>query len=568
MDLVRSNRNFYRTLLLTIGIATQLTAAPKLRLDQTVIGPVSIAQGANGPQQIINAVNAGDQTLNLRATSSVTWLAASVGALQNCGALLGSCHPITISLNTSGLAAGTQTGTITISDPNAIDAPQTVTVTVAIGGGVPNNLTFFLPANGTEVRQKITTSRPVSTTVNQPPQVTLSVAAPSGGSFATVFSYDIAAKANPGTAPGTYTGSITVAGSPLAAENKSVGLTFNVASGPVAAPSSISTFRIAQGAAKQTQFIGLTNLGTGTLTVASATAATTSGGNWATTQLVSGFVGVTADPAGLSPGTYQGTVTIASNAANNSIVVPIRLEIVAAGPPVVQAGSVVNNATFERGRELAQGELPAVFGEQFTTGEPVQATSLPLPTTLGGASVLINDQPVPLYYVSANQINFQVPFEAAVGEGTLRVDRGGQRSNAVSVTIARSAPRLLIAVNGSVAVVSTPFGGAATPVTPGETVVIYALGLGPTNPAVASGTGAPSSPLAIVPGTNTMFFGSGGLFNDPVSQTPQFIGLTPQFVGLYQINVTIPADAPRGAAVPVFLQGDIGTSNTLLFNIQ
>ena len=567
MDLIRS-RHILLSTVLTIGIASQLSAAGKLRLDKTAIGPISVATGANGGIQIVNAVNAGDTPLNLTATSSVPWLSVVVSPRQSCGTLGANCNPINISLNTSGLAAGSYTGVITVADPNAIDAPQTISVTVAVGGGVPDNLTFFLPTTGAEVSQTFTTARQVTTSVNQPPQVSLSVAAPAGGSFASVFSYTVTAKANPGAAAGTYNGAILVSGSSVGSENRNVPVTLNVTASPVANPSAISRFRIAQGAAKQTQFIAVNNLGAGTLTVASAAAATTSGGSWATTQIVSGFVGVTADPAGLAPGTYQGTVTIASNAANNSIVVPITLEIVAAGPPLVLAGAVVNNATFERGLQLAQGELPAVFGEQFTTGEAVQATSLPLPTTLGGATVFINDQPVPLYYVSANQINFQVPYDAAVGEGTLRVDRGGTRGNTVSIAISRSAPRLLIAVNQAGAVVSTPFGGAATPVQAGSVVVIYALGLGPTIPAVPSGAAAPSSPLARVPGTNDVFFGTGGLFNDPVSQTPQFVGLTPQFVGLYQINVQIPADAPKGAATPVFLQGDAGTSNKLLFTIQ
>ena len=48
---------------------------------------------------------------------------------------------------------------------------------------------------------------------------------------------------------------------------------------------------------------------------------------------------------------------------------------------------------------------------------------------------------------------------------------------------------------------------------------------------------------------------------------PDFVGLTPTFVGLYQVNVTIPQNAPLGDQVPVYLQGDIGTSNQLLFHI-
>ncbi len=567
MDLNRS-RTFLYISVLTFGISAQLWGAGKLRLDNTTVGPISVAQGANGPTITVNAVNAGDSPLSLAANSSVSWLSASVAKTQSCGTLGAQCNPISISLNTGGLAKGSYTGTVTVSDPNAIDAPQNITVTVLVGGGVPDSLTLYLPANGAPVTQNFSTARTVTTSVNAPGGVSLSVAAPGGGSFATVFNYTLTAKAV-GAAPGTYNGSLTVSGSTVGSENKTVPITFNVTSNPIAALSSSAVnFRIAQGAAKQTSYIAASNLSSGTLTLSAPAASTTTGGNWLASSLVSGYVGVTADPTGLQPGTYQGTVTVASNAANNSVPVPVTLTILPSGAPVIQAYGVVNNATYEKGAELGLGELPAIFGDQFTTGDPAAATTLPLPTTLGGASVYVNDQPAPLYYVSANQINFQVPYEAAPGVATVRVDRNGQRGNTVSVTLSKSAPKLLVAVTPDVKVVSTPFGGAATPVTAGSVVTIYALGLGQTSPAVRSGEAAPSSPLANVPGfNNQVYFGNGGLFGKPVSQTPQFIGLSPGFVGLYQINIQVPANTPKGI-VPVYLQGDVGTSNQLQFNIQ
>jgi uncharacterized protein (TIGR03437 family) len=566
VDLKRS-RSLVVSSILAITAASHLFAAAQLRLEKTAIGPISVSVGSNGPTQVVNASNAGDQPLSLRASASVPWLNAVVQPLQSCGTL-GNCLPINIALNTASLAKGSYTGIVTITDPNAIDAPQTITVTVLVGGGVPDNLTFYVPANGTPVTSTFNTARAVSTVVNQPSAVSVSVAAPGGGSFATVWSYTVVAKANTGAAPGTYNGSLTVAGSSVAAENKTVPLTLNVTSQPIASPSALNQFRIAAGAAKQTQYIALSNLGAGTITVSNAAAATASGGNWLAASIVNGFVAVTADPAGVAQGNYQGTVTIASNAANGTIAVPVQLEVISSGPPVVHAGGVVNNANFEPSGQLAQGDLPAIFGEQLTAGDVAQAASLPLTTSLGGATVFVNNQPAPLYYVSANQINFEIPYEAQPGPGTLRVDRDGQRGNTVSIVIAKSSPKLLIAVDQQVNVVSTPFGGAATPVKAGETITIYGLGFGQTTPPAQTGAASPSSPLAVVPGTNEVFFGNGGLFQNPISQKPDFVGLTPGSVALYQVNVTIPANAPKGASVPVFVQGDAGTSNVLNFNIQ
>lgn len=547
-----------------------LFGAAKLRLDNTTVGPISIATGANGPTQTINASNAGDGALGLSASSNANWLSPTIAAFQPCG-LLGNCNPIRISLNAASLAKGTYTGMVTISDPNAIDAPQTITVTVNVGGGVPDAITMYVPNNGTPVTQIFSTGGRVTPTVTQPPNgPSLSLALPSGGSFASTFSYTLTAQAGPGVAAQTYNGSMNVSGSPVANENKNVPITLNVTSQPVAvlSPASLS-FRVAANAFKQTQYVFVNNPGSGTLTISGATPSTASGGSsWLTATAGPGYVGITVDPTGLQPNTYTGSVAIASNAANAAVNVPVTFAVVASAPPVVRAGAVVNNATFS-GDTLAQGDFPALFGEQLTNGDAIVATNAPYPTSAGGATVYINDQPVPVYYVSANQINFLVPYETRTGDGTLRVDRDGQRGNTVSIRIAPTSPKLLLAANVKGEKVSTALGGALIPVRPGDVLVMYGFGFGATSPAVPTNTATPASPLSYVPGTNNVFFGFGGLFQNPVSTAPQFIGLSPTFISaFYQINVQIPANAPLGPAVPVYIQGNVGTTNQLLLNIQ
>ena len=49
-----------------------------------------------------------------------------------------------------------------------------------------------------------------------------------------------------------------------------------------------------------------------------------------------------------------------------SVVIPVQLTVVAQGPPVAFAGGVVNNGTFGSGEPVAQGDIAAVFGSQFT----------------------------------------------------------------------------------------------------------------------------------------------------------------------------------------------------------
>ena len=122
--------------------------------------------------------------------------------------------------------------------------------------------------------------------------------------------------------------------------------------------------------------------------------------------------------------------------------------------------------------------------------------------------------------------------------------------------------------DGSFPIPATP-GVNSHPAKVGDTLVIYALGLGQTTPSVTSGTAAPSSPLALVTRTNRVIFGGGGgFFGDGVTTTPFFVGLTPGCVGLYQINVVIPDGTPSGSEVGLLLSGDDGPSNRVTIAVQ
>jgi len=55
-------------------------AQPRLRLTETALGPISVAVGANGAAQTVEASNIGSGSLALSFSSNATWLAASAGA--------------------------------------------------------------------------------------------------------------------------------------------------------------------------------------------------------------------------------------------------------------------------------------------------------------------------------------------------------------------------------------------------------------------------------------------------------------------------------------------------------
>jgi len=90
-------------------------------------------------------------------------------------------------------------------------------------------------------------------------------------------------------------------------------------------------------------------------------------------------------------------------------------------------------------RHLPAGTMAAIFGEDFT--DQLYVASLDengmLPTRLGGIEVYTNGRRSPLYAVSPNQINYQVPWEVA-GEGASTWVRKINEDGSVRVSIARA----------------------------------------------------------------------------------------------------------------------------------
>ncbi|MEO7142275.1 MAG: hypothetical protein ABI165_02105 [Bryobacteraceae bacterium] len=562
--------------MILLACAAAACAAPQLRLTGAVVGPISVVSGSNGPAQSVDTANIGDGALSLAVASSVPWLVPSVGQPHSCS-LRGNCVPVVIALQTSPLAQGTYTGFITVSAPGALDAPQTISVTVAVGGAIPSSVQLYVPPGGSG-SFNFTTGNRLGTAVSNPSGVSLTLGLSGNGSYQFSYPYVLTATAAPGTPAGAYKGSFTVSGSSFAPDNKTVPVTVNVTSQPIATPSAASVlFRLAQGVAKQSTAVVLTNSGAGTLTVSAASATTASGGSsWLSAQVNSNIVTVTADPTGLANGAYQGQVSVTGNAAN-PVSVPVELDVIPAAPAFTYFNGVVDNITFRGGQNLAAGDIVALFGEQLTTG-PIQGASiLPLGTQMGGAAVLVNNVPAPIYYVSYNQIDFQIPVDAAIGAGTVQVTRDGQPGNLISIGIAPSAPRLFRLNIGDYGLIVNQDGSFPIPAKPGlnahaaktgDVLTVYALGLGATNPPVMSGAGAPATEpfarLASVPSVNF----APNLFDGGIVATPQFAGLTPNFVGLYQINVVIPDGTPSGANVPLFVTTPDGVSNPVNIAVQ
>jgi uncharacterized protein (TIGR03437 family) len=196
-------------------------------------------------------------------------------------------------------------------------------------------------------------------------------------------------------------------------------------------------------------------------------------------------------------------------------------------------------------------------------------STLPLPTSLAGATLTIAGIDVPLFYSSADQINAQLPFELAPNT---RYQAVVKISDAITVpetiTVATARPGIFTISQdgkgqGVIMDTANRLVDAANPAKAGDVVVVYCTGLGATNPAVRSGEAAPGPPSTLA------------LVATPVSVTiggqpaaVQYAGLTPGLVGLYQVNVQIPGGVTPGPSVPLVISQDGVPSNTVTVGIR
>jgi uncharacterized protein (TIGR03437 family) len=201
-----------------------------------------------------------------------------------------------------------------------------------------------------------------------------------------------------------------------------------------------------------------------------------------------------------------------------------------------------------------------VKGEQLSLQSPQMASGTPLPTTLGGASVLVNGVATPLYYSSFGQIAFQARASTYLGTALVQVIRDGPPGNTISVKMTQYAPGIVVVTDASYNVID-----ATHPAKAGSTLVFWALGLGATSPMVADGTAAPASPLAQVVAPVSVVFGLPWFEN---IAAPSFVGLSPGSVGLYQVAATLPASTPAGTvSAQLQLPGGV-KSNTVTIAVD
>src|SRR6202040_2893416 len=109
-------------------------------------------------------------------------------------------------------------------------------------------------------------------------------------------------------------------------------------------------------------------------------------------------------------------------------------------------GGIGNAASGQRG--YAPGMILSVYGTQMGTFAQ-SAGTIPLPQYLAGFEATVNGVTAPLYYVSPNQVNIQIPYETQAGRATLTVGNPYQNID-YTFQVAASAPGIFTFADGSV----------------------------------------------------------------------------------------------------------------------
>jgi uncharacterized protein (TIGR03437 family) len=258
----------------------------------------------------------------------------------------------------------------------------------------------------------------------------------------------------------------------------------------------------------------------------------------------SGQITLTASSPGFEPGAYRATIVIQSpNAIPQYLNIPVMYVLggSSSGPAIT---AVANTASFKT--VASPGMLFSIFGSNLASATQ-SASTIPLPYTLANTSVTINGTAAPLLYVSATQLNVQIPYEAGTGPSVVSVNNNGQIGG-FEFQISPAAPGIFTDSNVNLV--------PAALVTQGGYATLYVTGVGEVSTLTLTGF-APSTltPLASLPTPVLPLSATVG----GIPAFVQFAGIPGGLVGTAQVNILVPSSVPLGKQQVVVTVGGVSS---------
>jgi uncharacterized protein (TIGR03437 family) len=223
----------------------------------------------------------------------------------------------------------------------------------------------------------------------------------------------------------------------------------------------------------------------------------------------------------------------------------------AATPPAGQPAIVSVFGAASMLPDIAPNSFGTIVGSGLASTTDTWNSSIvngALPTSLDGVSVMVGGSPAYISYVSPGQINFVAP-QASSGPVSVTVKNSSGTSVAFTVTSSQYAPAIFawpgnqaVATHQDFTFAAKPgtFAAASTtPAKPGETIILWCTGLGPTTPSTPMGMVVPSTPLF-----DTTVLPTATLNNSPV--TVFGAALMPGGAAVYQVAIQVPVSIGTG----------------------
>jgi uncharacterized protein (TIGR03437 family) len=567
-------------------------AGPVIGFNVTGLRFESREGNGNSRSKSASVLNLGQGTVNWTAAvvSDAPWI--SLGATSG-SATAAAPGTLAISVDPGALDDGNYSALIRFTDPGALNSPQFFSVMLTVGDAAdppnpdptPSGLFFIGKTGGSATAAQVV--RVFTSSVAPVPfQVSANTADganwlsvdPAGGSLTTQSPGQVNVTANPATLrPGVYTGDITVAFSSTLIRSTNVTLVVQPAT-TAASPKTRDAAGCtpARLALNQTGLVNSFAAPVGWPSSMVVRLADDCGDPVLNGQVVTTFsngdpalaLKLTDPSAGLYSGTWapgkttaQMTVSARATAPNlAAATADITGSVTPNKVPILAPNGTLNNLNPVVGAPLAPGTVAQVYGSNLATTQ-AEPGVIPLPATFNGTRMLVGAFVAPLFFLSDGQLNVQIPTELQPGKDyPVVVEANGGYTLPDTLTISPAQPGVLTFADKRLIAQHAADFSLITPDSPArqdEAITLYLVGMGATDPAIASGAPAPTNRLA--PASNQTAVTIGGK-----AAALFFAGLTPGSVGLYQINLTVPTGLQAGDVPVVITQGGAVANASLL----
>jgi uncharacterized protein (TIGR03437 family) len=253
--------------------------------------------------------------------------------------------------------------------------------------------------------------------------------------------------------------------------------------------------------------------------------------------------------------TWQGDLAGSQSLTSLNVSGPKAIGAVFSPVPYLPPAAVQNSAGLTPASGVAPGAVVSIYGLNLASATLAGPAS-PLAQTLLNVTATLGQQILPIYFVSPQQINVQLPYETSLGNQLLVVHQTGQQDVNAVFSVVRNSPGLFAVSHADGAPVN-----AASPAAVGETLTISGTGFGlyDQNPpdGIAVPNGANYNLLDPVTAT------AGGVSISALSSGP-----TVGSVGMNFATFQVPASLPSGTFVPFNVTINGVDSNQLLLFLQ